>query len=141
VRTAFPVDDRTESLQKVNLVELDNARFVITIPYQKDVLGVGSEPFHRGVYDRIKVVRSVMFGAYITLVSATIGTTLHNAVEVSVDDDSSISAYRFIQMILEEFSVAMRIIPMQVGDEQELGLGFAVNDVDILGDSFCSHCF
>jgi len=44
-------------------------------------------------------------------------------------------------MILEEFSVAMRIVPMQVGDEQELGLGFAVYDVDILGDSFCSHCF
>ena len=44
-------------------------------------------------------------------------------------------------MALQKFPVAMRIVPMQVGDEQELGLGFAVNDVDILGDSFCSHCF
>jgi hypothetical protein len=44
-------------------------------------------------------------------------------------------------MVLQKFAVAMRIVPMQVRDEQELGLGFAVNDVDILGDSFCSHCF
>jgi hypothetical protein len=79
-----------------------------------------------------------VFGAYIPLIPTTIGTALHNTVEVSVYDNSGISAYGFIQMILEEFSIAMRIIPMQIRYEQELGLGFAVYDVDILGDSFCS---
>jgi hypothetical protein len=57
-----------------------------------------------------------VFFTDVFLAPAWVATPLHEAKAVTINDDARISAYGFVQMVFEQPSVAMGIVPMQVAD-------------------------
>ena len=94
--------------------------FVIAISKQEQVLGVRAEPFHRRVDDGIQVAGVVVFGANVLLASPWVAFALHQTKKVTVDDDPCIAALCLLKVIGQQTSIAMGIIPVQVGDKKKL---------------------
>jgi hypothetical protein len=90
---------------------------MVAVTYQQNVLGVGSEPFHRGVHDSVKVSVGVVFGTNQGLVCSTVIFPTHAAVSVAIEYDGSIPLDGFVQMVFEQASIAMGVVPMQVADK------------------------
>jgi hypothetical protein len=104
-------------LQEVRFSVLDNSGFVVAVSYQQDVFGVGGEPFHRGVHDSVKVSVGVVFGTNQGLVRTTVIFPTHAAVGVAIEYDGSIPFDGFVQMVFQQASIAMGVVPMQVADK------------------------
>jgi hypothetical protein len=96
---------------------LDDSGFVVAVAYQQNVFGVGGKPFHRGVHDSVKVSVGVVFGTNQGLVRTTVIFTAHAAVSVAIEYDGSIPLDGFVQMVFEQASIAMGVVPMQVADK------------------------
>jgi hypothetical protein len=112
---------------------LDYSGFVVSISYQQDVLGVGSEPFHRGVHDSVKISVGVVFGTDEGLVCSTVIFPTHAAVCVAIQYDGGIPLDGFVQMVFQQPSIAMGVVPMQVAHEQELLPRLAGDFVNVSG--------
>jgi hypothetical protein len=109
---------------------------VVAVSYHQNVFGVRSKPFHRGVHDSVKVSVGVVFGTNQGLVGTTVIFPTHAAVSVAIEYNGSIPLDGFVQMVFQQPSIAMGIVPMQVAHKQELLprlAGYFVNVSGVLG--------
>jgi hypothetical protein len=77
-----------------------------------------------------------VFGANQGRVGSTVIFPTHAAVGVAIEYDGSIPLDGFVQMVFQQASIAMGIVPMQVAHEQELLprlAGYFVNVSGVLG--------
>ncbi len=98
VSAALVVQEHDEHLQRVKFYIADDARFVVAIANQRDVLGVWFEPLHSIVHYGLQVVALVVFRSYIILASAWIASALHQAERVAVHDDLGVAAHGFVEV-------------------------------------------
>jgi hypothetical protein len=74
-----------------------------------------------------------VFGTNQRFVSTTVIFPTHAAVGVAIEYNGSIPLDGFVQMVFEQASIAMGVVPMQVAHEQELLPRLAGYFVDVSG--------
>jgi hypothetical protein len=122
-----------EAKEDIRFLVLDNGGFVVPVSEDQQEVRIGSEPFDGRVNDGVKVSPVVMLWTDVVLAPARVALALHQTKKVPIYEDFRTPALGFFEVVGKQCPVALRVVPVQVGEQKKFLGPSALNGVDVFG--------